>query len=152
VEEVWHYAVQPGGKGRVACIGSGCPLCELRHELDEKAFSRIRAKKSYLFNAVVRDGNGGQDTNVICQVGPSVYNKLVAYITGSDLNNALDAKKGRDFYITRTGEGMGTRYDVMPTSSPCAVGHKFDPVDLLASQKDAPSKGELKKLADDFGG
>jgi len=145
VEEVWHYGVQGDGKGRAPCAGPGCPICALQSKVTPDTWARIKPSRAFLFNAIVRTDEG--DKLVIASVGKTVWSRLVQYITDSDIKNALDLKKGRDFYITRTGKGLQTRYDVLPAASPSKAADSKPEVTDLISMRQEPDVGELRKLA-----
>lgn len=150
VEEVWHYGVMPGGGGRIACLGHSCPFCELRDQMDDQTWLRVRPSQAYLANAVVRGFNGGDDQCVVVQMPKTVYNELVEYITGGEYKDVLDPKRGRDFHITRTGQKMKTRYKVHVGADRSSLGGTFNPTDIIGRQRDIPSQRDVQEVADKF--
>lgn len=149
VEDVRHWQIEEGNiASNTACGGEDCPLCALKQEVDDKIWKKISPRRKYLFNAVVRDHPDGGDKQVIMRLGVKAKTQLIDLLGDPDFEGALDPQKGRDFKITRSGEGLQTSYLVVPMTNKSPIGVDVKPVDLtkIPSSPDEEALGKYAEL------
>lgn len=150
VKDTRHWAIDGNLKSNVACPGNGCPICELKGDIDETQYGKIRPQTKYLVNAVVRKHDGATDKQVIAQLPKGAYTDLLAYAVGEDpdVENALDPEEGYDFKVVRAGKGLETKYTVMPMPAASAIGMQVKAVDLYDKLKAPLAEDAMEKIAD----
>lgn len=132
-EDIKHWGIDPQNRGAsIRCSGDECPVCELIEtgDLDDKLAKRIRPTKRYLANAVVRKAEDGKDKQVILQMPTTVYNEMSEFMIDDDYGDILDHVKGRDFKVSKSGEGLKTRYKTLPMQATSKLGMTVEPVNL----------------------
>lgn len=97
-----------------------CPICELNENLyaagEKDAASKFRASKAFWMNIVDRssDTAGPQ----IYAPGVTVFQILVSMISDPDYGDITDVEDGFDIKIDRDGQGIDTKYQVLPVRNP----------------------------------
>lgn len=134
-----------------------CPICEAYTALingseeDKKLAKDIRAKESYMFNAIIRGPHGetaytekGEPDIRILNVPPTVWVSIIDIMTGGPeaqesfaKGEIFDPKDGYDLMITRPASGGNDRYKV-------ACANTTTP--LYTAAEAAKWKGWTKKL------
>lgn len=100
-----------------------CPICVAYDKIEgvvpEDQLKRQRAKPRALFNAILRvcmdPGNAPQEQELFGKIvlleGPSdLYNYVQTSIMNPQFGLWVDPYNGADLIVTRTGEGLDTRY------------------------------------------
>jgi len=129
VEVAQHYQIGPD-KRTVTCPRSfelTCPLCDRAERLRTSGDAEkvLRAGKLVptqraLMNIIDR---ASPDKGVQVWAAPlSVLRDLLAYIADPEYGNIVDPNKGFDVMIERTGQDLGTRYQVRVARHPSPVG------------------------------
>jgi len=156
-----HYGVgatkeKPNGY-TVACgldmAGDGeCWLCQEKipelKKLPKKAATaeRIKRKEAVLMQASLYDGDAETFSNPkpwnVSAGGPKSLASRLANKLLNSKRNLLDPTKGHNINITRTGDGMNTRYpdvdvDESPTPLPIEILKKVVDLDTLVPEYDA---------------
>jgi hypothetical protein len=157
-EDLRHWNLDPNNRSaNVQCIGEDCPICTLVGEMtNEKRQKDLRRRRKILANAVVRKcpDHDDKDAQVLAQLPVTAYNEIAAYIGGDKMQqcpNALDPKKGRDFKISRSGEGFKTKYTVVPLTAKSPVGIDVEPIDLIdRKEANMKSEEEIQTTADEL--
>lgn len=152
IEDKTHWRIDPRQSGsNVPCLGSNCAICDLKDSLPDKTWNRIKPSRKILVNAVVRKLDGKKDQQVVAQLPATVAEKILEYaaqFAEEDGENVFDYKHGRDFRITKTGEGLKTRYDVTPSGKTSDIGVSVTSVDLFTKLRKTPSSGEYERMAE----
>jgi hypothetical protein len=111
-----------------------CPICDLVGELyksgDKDRARKLRVRKGYWVNVIVRDPDDKGGTTPDEKGGPRIYTPGVTVfkyfqgiLTNPDYGEFYDPYAGVDLVIERKGEGLDTEYNVTPRrdSSPIHV-------------------------------
>jgi hypothetical protein len=111
-----------------------CPICDLVGELyksgDKDRAGKLRVRKGYWVNVIVRDPDDKGGTTPDEKGGPRIYTPGVTVfkyfqgiLTNPDYGEFYDPYAGVDLVIERKGEGLDTEYNVTPRrdSSPIHV-------------------------------
>ena len=119
-----HYGVGKEAKRFLFCPdltnGDACPICEEVSELrksgdrdDEQLAKRLRAKRTFLWNAVVRKQ---EDLGVrLLPSGEKIWFQIMGIILHLNDEEGIDVAsvlKGHDLIIERHGKGIKTTYQV----------------------------------------
>lgn len=152
----------PNQRKPILCMDSldaECPICTLMDSLDDEAQEALRPKRTYLVNLVVRRDPeaDGLDAFRVAELSSSCVevtdraNGLSRFLKPKStdfVKDALDPKKGRDFRIKRTGEGMKTRYITEKMPKATAIGNvETDVIDLWDTvEKRAKDAAEMKEI------
>lgn len=105
-------------------IYNWCPIQEALYRIEEvvdkKASNKLRAKPTAYFNAFFRrlrddDGNDVDvdvptDRPIIAELKKSAYDNIQESVMNDDIGFFVDPYDGTDFLVTRTGQGLETRY------------------------------------------
>jgi len=148
-----HFSVRQGSNKPVVCPGyAACPICKLKKDVSEKAWSKIKPSSKALINCIVRGDDG--DELVIAEIPMGTCKKIKAvYAYLPDTMNGLDPEDGLDVQIVKTGSGLNTTYEVSGViTGPTSWGADYCPVDLTDHQQAPASEEELYNLAMDFKG
>lgn len=124
----YHYNV--AAKTAVACPkvckNKPCPVCETASELfkskrpEDIALARkIGSKSRYFLNVLDRDAKDGKV--YILGVGPQIYEQVLQIFSDKDYGDITDLESGWDLKIVKEGEGMETKYKVLPAKAPSKV-------------------------------
>jgi len=112
------------GKDDMAKVSEhGCPMCNIatalvklkkKSDKDDKDFQKFARKKAYMFNVVVRDPKNKERHNqpFAWSKSQTFYDQVIAVMESGNkaFSDLFDAKKGNDFSISRSGEGLNTTY------------------------------------------
>lgn len=142
----------------VPCRGTGCPICDLKQQLDGPAWNAIRPNKNWLVNAVIRRGQEGHDIQQVVALTISVVRDIRKALEMADKygEDLLDLKKGSDFNIERTGssEGFDTgnpvRYNVNVSTRSSPIGINVTPLDVRRFVPQPLTNAEYETLIEDF--
>lgn len=108
--------------------GSDCPACEVNELLFQAgrkdAASDFRVRRSFWMNVVVRGQEG--DGPRIFTPGVMIFNSLAALIQDPEYGDISDFDEGFDIKIDRSGEGLSTEYQVMPSRHPSPLSQDED--------------------------
>lgn len=126
-----------------------CPICETNEGLWQsglkKAAAKFRASKQFMVNIVVRGKPGQEDQGpVVWQFGVTVLGQLAATISDPDFGDVSDMETGTDVVVTRTGEGMSTKYQISPKRNPSALSANAE--QLMIEAKDLADEVTSKLL------
>lgn len=121
-EVYYHYRVGPNNKAFV-CLrhekGEACYLCELheryRNSTNENLQSIAKDLKPtfrVMYNIVDRDHE--EDGPQVYASGIKVFKEILGIFADPDYGDVSDVAEGIDIKLTRTGEGMDTRYSLLP--------------------------------------
>lgn len=111
--------------------GDECPVCELSQTLyqagDKDAASQYRPSHRFLLNIIVRSEEG---------VGPriwscpkTVFGTITALIKDPDYGFIFDVDEGLDLRVVRDGQGIDTKYNLLPTRYPTPLHEQDDVID-----------------------
>ena len=115
-----HYI--PGARRPLTCraftLDEPCPVCEFIKELyqagddESKALaSKMGRRKQFWMNVIDRKA---EDRGVLIYTpGPMVFGQINSIINDPDYGDVYDIEDGVDLIVTRTGEGIKTKYTVM---------------------------------------
>jgi len=153
-----HFYARPGGDGYVSTqcpkkLGAGpCPICEesdiLRASADEGDRDLgwdMAAKPKRLVNVIVRGQEAAGpkiwelSTPMGKPKGMTMFEKLVAAMSGSAGVDAIDPINGYDIILTKTvtGKGkMGTSYTIVGARQPSPLGTPEQINAWMAQQED----------------
>ena len=157
VEDTRHWNIDGNQGSNCACLGESCPMCALKDEVTTKGWDKIKPRKSFLVNAVLREGNDeGKDKLVIAQFPVTAMKQFLMYVVGDEegtlepIPHVLDPNKGRDFQVKRSGKGLETKYLVVPKQAVGKLGLDVEPHDLFKKKKRELPEEEVKALAEAF--
>ena len=106
-----------------------CPIClvanQAYREDDREKGGKFRRKERYLFRVVDRVS----DSPMFLDVPKTVYDSLFDLMTDEDWN-ILDPFSGRDVVLTKSGEGLYTKYTVKASPSQTPI---FDDTERVMS-------------------
>lgn len=98
-------------------IDEACPICEAVDELyrdsdpNSKALAReLNRQKQFWMNVI--DRNNESRGVQIFTPGPMIFGQISGLVMDPDYGAIYDEEEGMDIIITKTGEGMKTRYTV----------------------------------------
>jgi hypothetical protein len=114
-----------------------CPVCQFvkklykaaeRDSAEWKLAGDLKAKDRYIYRIIVRNK---EDETIpeFYESGQQIFDVLFHIITETDFGIIVDPKNGRDFILTKKGEGRRSRYDTS-----------------LPSNKETPIFKEVEKL------
>lgn len=97
----------------------GCPMCNIATALvkmkkktdkDDKDYQKFARKKAYMFNVVVRDPKNKDRDNqpFIWSKSQTFFDQVMTAL--EPYPDLFDVKKGNDFSINATGEGLNRKY------------------------------------------
>lgn len=135
-EETSHVKVHDDAPSNLPCLGVGCPICNIveEYELPDKKARDLSASKKWNMNIVVRatKNSTSGDLAIWGASKSCIKDVLDLVVDRVEYPDILDLKKGRDFILTRTGEGKSTRYKVRAGGSPRpAPAFEGEPIDLI---------------------
>lgn len=137
-----------------------CPVCKMTRALynakTEEATAlakKISGKTRYVVRILVRDDPEYATTPVFYELPFSIYEKIKNAILSKEWGTLCGPLDGRDFTITKTGEGMYTNYDASSfkpmTSKIADTNEKI--VEILTKAKDMSYNSLINfKTADDI--
>lgn len=144
-----HFGLGDDGHGVATCpktfdTNAKCPICERVDELrksrdkdDKKLADRMRATRRVYVNAINRDED--DDSPRILPIGVTVLKALLQVICDPDYGDITNPTTGRDVTITRTGQGMDTKYSVLPKPKSTPVSDTLDPDEIEDRMADLDS-------------
>jgi hypothetical protein len=120
-----HFGLGPEKKSSVycprICIGSkaDCPICEFVETVKKKSKKprELEMAKDYAVNvrmmALVLDRKGDDEDPKMFGYGPMIHRQVLQLVT-EEYPDLYDLERGCDIVIKRDGEGLDTKYQVMP--------------------------------------
>lgn len=85
---------------------------------------KIAQKERYVSRIIVRDESNPENelTPQFYEYGPAIFNIVYHIITESEYGNIIDPKTGRDFLITKKGQGRQSKYEgSLPSANPSMI-------------------------------
>jgi hypothetical protein len=133
VEQAQHWGLGEDGRENIRCMGDDCAICCLQDTLSEKNWNKVRVRRKFLCNVIVREGGeDGEDVHRVARLPVTVYDALCEYLFDEMADeDPLNTEDGRDFRISRTGEGLKTKYKVFPLQDQRDLGLECEPFDLF---------------------
>jgi len=133
---------------------NSCPVCELidelsrRPDVDRDFLNSISASFRAFANIVVREGGeSGGDLLQSFRFGSMIYDGISSIqVNVTQYGDITDIATGRDLLLTKTGSGLGTKYQVIPAGSSSPL-HQ-DPQVVVAWLEQMPPLVELVGDAD----
>lgn len=105
-----------------------CPVCDINEQLfqanEKEAASKFRVSRAFWMNIVDRSNEDAGPQ--IYTPGPQVFGFLVALVNDPDYGDISDVEMGIDIKLTRKGQGMETKYSVLPAMRASELGDEED--------------------------
>ena len=105
-----------------------CDVCRSLTELrdsddkaDKKAYKDQMAKDRYFFGAIQRKADPKDEVEEIAECGTMLLEEVLKLLINPDYEDLLDAAKGRDVTVNRSGKDMETKYKVLPRPNPSPI-------------------------------
>lgn len=101
-----------------------CPICEINEALyqagEKEAAAKFRATRAFWMNIIDRSNEDAGPQ--IYTPGVQVFQSIVAFISDPEYGDITDEEDGFDLKIDRKGQGIETKYTVLPSRMPSALG------------------------------
>lgn len=157
------------GKGsdfvKVRCFNSEpgddtCLICPELEELrdsedkeDKKAYKEQMAKDSFFFSAIQRADDPKNDKMGLVECGTQLLEGVLTLLCNPEYgDDTLDAVKGVDLIVNKSGKGMDTEYKVTPSrnSTPIFIGKPKASAEFIGTSAKDTKLRDLTTLADEL--
>ena len=142
VKVMQHYNVSPTKKIPVTCpktkaSGADCPVCQRVSALyksgnaqDVTEAKYIKARSRYYMGVIPQEGEDAGKIQ-LWAAPKQIKDAIIGLFATPDYGDITDLKTGRDVYVTKSGEGLNTSYQLLPVPGVTAMSEDADELQAL---------------------